>query len=109
IVRRMESQPTYDYIDADISGTYTNNICDSGRPERENPYAQHVEREFIFFRDVEVLLILDRLQGDTASRSKTFVSHCETSPSSSDASHYTCVDGTQKASYSVLLPATPAL
>jgi hypothetical protein len=109
VVRRMESQPTYDYIDADISGTYTNNICDSAHPERENPYSQHVEREFIFFRDVEVLLILDRLQADTASRSKTFLSHCETSPSSSDASHYTCVDGTQKASYSVLLPAKPTL
>ena len=109
IVRRMEIQPAYAYIDADTSGTYTNNICDPGRPERENPYAQHVEREFIFFRDIEVLLILDRLQADSASRSKTFVSHCETSPVSIDTTHYTCVDGSQQASYSVLLPATPAL
>jgi hypothetical protein len=109
IVKRMESQPAYAYIDADISGTYTNNICDSGRPERENIYAQHVEREFIFFRDVEVLLILDRLQADAATRSKTFLSHCETNPVSMDAAHYICVDGAQKASYSVLLPATPTL
>jgi hypothetical protein len=109
IVRRMEIQPAYAYIDADTSGTYTNNICDPGRPERENLYAQHVEREFIFFRDIEVLLILDRLQADSASRSKTFVSHCETSPVSIDGTHYTCVDGSQQASYSVLLPATPAL
>src|SRR5579859_2239968 len=109
IVRRMESQLTYAYLDVDTSGTYTNNICDPGRPERENVYAQHVEREFIFFRDIEVLLILDRLQADLASRSKTFVSHCETSPVSIDATHYTCVDGSQQASYSVLLPATPAL
>lgn len=109
IVRRMESQTSYAYIDADISGTYTNNICSGSHPERENPYAQHVEREFIFFRDIEVLLILDRLQADTASRTKTFVSHCENSPTSSDASHYSCTDGTQKASYSVLLPATPSL
>jgi hypothetical protein len=109
VVRRMESQTSYAYIDADISGLYTNNICASNHPERENPYAQHAEREFIFFRDIEVLLILDRLQADTASRSKTFVSHCENSPASSDASHYSCTDGTQKASYSVLLPATPTL
>jgi hypothetical protein len=109
IVRRMESQTTYAYIDADISGTFTNNICAGNHPERENPYAQHVEREFIFFRDIEVLLILDRLQADTASRGKTFMSHCENSPASSDASHYSCIDGTQKASYSVLLPATPTL
>jgi hypothetical protein len=109
IVRRMESQSAYAYLDADISGTYTNNICDPGRTERENIYAQHVEREFIFFRDIEVLLILDRLQADSASRSKTFVSHCETSPISIDAAHYICVDGSQQASYSVLLPSNPAL
>jgi len=109
IVRRMESQSAYAYLDADISGTYTNNICDPGRPERENIYAQHVEREFIFFRDIEVLLILDRLQADSASRSKTFVSHCETSPISIDAAHYVCMDGSQEASYSVLLPSNPAL
>jgi hypothetical protein len=109
VVRRMESQSTYAYIDTDISGTYTNNICASNHPERENPYAQHVEREFIFFRDIEVLLILDRLQADTATRSKTFMSHCETSPASIDTTHYTCVDGNQQASYSVLLPAAPAL
>ena len=109
IVKRMESQSAYAYMDVDTSGTYTNNVCDPGRPERENLYAQHVEREFIFFRDIEMLLILDRLQADTPSRSKTFVSHCETSPVSIDGTHYTCVDGSQQASYSVLLPATPAL
>ena len=109
IVRRMESQSAYAYLDADISGTYTNNICDPSRPERENIYAQHVEREFIFFRDIEVLLILDRLQADSASRSKTFVSHCETSPVSIDATHFVCIDGSQQASYSVLLPSNPTL
>jgi len=109
VVRRLESQSTYAYIDADISGAYTNNVCAGNHPERENSAAQHVEREFIFFRDIEVLLVLDRLQADTATRSKTFTSHCETSPVSNNASHYTCVDGSQKASYSVLLPATPSL
>jgi hypothetical protein len=109
VVRRLESQPTYAYIDADISGAYTNNVCAGNHPERENRAAQHVEREFIFFRDIEVLLILDRLQADTATRSKTFTSHCETSPVSINASHFACVDGGQKASYSVLLPAIQSL
>jgi hypothetical protein len=109
VVQRLETQPSYGYIDADISGAYTNNVCDGYHPTRENPYAQHVEREFIFFRDIEVLLILDRLQADTASRSKTFTSHCENNPASVDAAHYTCVDGTQQASYAVLLPASPSL
>ncbi len=109
VVRRMESQANYAYIDADISRTYTNSICAGDHPERENTYAKHVERELIFFRDIEVLLILDRLQADSASRGKTFISHCENSPSSIDASHYVCVDGNQQANYSVLLPATGAL
>jgi hypothetical protein len=109
IARRMESQSAYAYIDADISGTFTNNVCAGNHPERENAYAKHGEREFIFFRDIEVLLVLDRLQADTASRTKTFVSHCESNPSSIDATHYLCVDGSQQASYSVLLPATPSL
>jgi hypothetical protein len=109
VVRRLESQSTYAYIDADISGTYVNNVCAGNHPERENAAAQHVEREFIFFRDIELLLILDRLQADAPTRSKTFTSHCETSPVSVNASHYSCVDGSQKASYSVLLPAAPSL
>jgi hypothetical protein len=109
VTRRLETQPAYAYIDADISGAYTNNKCAGNHPERENPYAQHVEREFLFFRDIEVLLILDRMQADSASRTKTFTSHCETSPISIDASHYKCVDGSLQASYSVLLPAHPAL
>jgi len=109
VVRRLESQTAYAYIDSDITGAYTNNVCAGNHPERENSAAQHVEREFIFFRDIEVLLVLDRLQADTATRTKTFTSHCETSPVSLNASHYTCVDGSQKASYSVLLPTTPSL
>ena len=109
VVRRLETQPTHAYIDADISGAYTNNLCAGNHPERENPYAQHVEREFLFFRDIEVLLILDRLQADSASRTKTFTSHCETTPVSIDASHYKCIVGSQQASYSVLLPAHPVL
>ncbi len=109
VVRRMESQPTYAYIDTDISGAYTNNVCAGNHPERENTAAQHVEREFIFFRDIEVLLILDRLQSNAASQSKTFTSHCESSPVSINTNHYTCVDGSQQASYSVLLPTQPVL
>jgi hypothetical protein len=109
VVRRLETQPAYAYIDADISGAYTNNKCAGNHPERENLFARHVEREFLFFREIEVLLILDRMKADSATRTKTFTSHCETSPISIDASHYKCVNGNLQASYSVLLPAHPAL
>jgi hypothetical protein len=68
-----------------------------------------VEREFIFFRDIEVLIILDRLQADNASRQKTFMSHCENKPRSIDTTHFVCVDGKQQANYTVLLPVNGAL
>ena len=109
IVQRMETRPGYAYIDANITGTYTNNVCGGEHPERGNVYARHVEREFIFFRDIEVLLILDRLQADSASRPKTFISHCENNPRSIDASHFVCLDGKQQANYTVLLPTAAAL
>jgi hypothetical protein len=109
VVRRLDSQPDYVYLNVDISGTYRNNICDVGKtvPNRENPYALHVERDFVFLRDIEVMVILDRLQSDTAERSKTFTTHCEKPPALRDDSHFSCVVNDQQAVYTVLLPAAP--
>jgi hypothetical protein len=107
-MRRLEEQATYFYLDADISGTYTNNICDSGHPERENPYATHVEREVIFYRDIPAMLLVDRLGTDVSTRTTTFLSHCEVAWTFNDSNHYTCADGTQVAYYTVLNPSTAA-
>jgi len=65
-------------------------------------------REFYYFRGINTLVILDRLQTDTAARSTTFVSHCETSPTVVSAT-VKCLDGTQEALYTALLPATPTI
>jgi len=92
----------------DLTGVYRNDICCSGHPERGNQAAVHVEREYLFIRDIETTVILDRLQSDTAARSKTFVFHCETNPVLVDANHVNCVNGSQQLYVTTLLPATPS-
>jgi hypothetical protein len=108
VVKRLETQPGYAFAVTDLTLTYQNNVCDSGHPERENPYAVAVVREYFFFRGINVLVILDRLQTDTASRSTTFVSHCETTPTVTGAT-VACIDGAQEALYTALVPSSPTI
>jgi hypothetical protein len=65
-------------------------------------------REYYYFRGINVLVILDRLQTDTASRSTTFVSHCEKSPTVTGAT-VACIDGAQEALYTALVPSAPTI
>ena len=107
-VKRLETQPGYAFAVTDLTLTYQNNACDSGHPERKNPYVVTVVREYYYFRGINVLVIVDRLQTDMASRSTTFVSHCEKNPTVSGAT-VACIDGTQEAFYTALVPAAPAI
>ena len=108
IVRRLETQPGYSYAVTDLTLTYQNNVLDLGHPERENPFVRGVVRELFYFRGINTLLVVDRLQTDIASRSTTFVSHCETNPTVVSAT-IACIDGTQEAFYKALLPAAPTI
>jgi hypothetical protein len=108
IVKRLETQPNYSFAVTDISQAYKNVVCDSGNPGRANPYVVAVVREYYYFRGINVLVIVDRLQSDSATRSTTFVSHCETKPTVA-SSTIACVDGTQEALYTALVPAAPAI
>jgi hypothetical protein len=108
IVKRLETQPNYAFAATDLTPTYHNNVVDSSYPSRENSFAVSVVREYYYFRAINTLVILDRLQTDTAPRSTTFVSHCETSPTVVSAT-VKCIDGTQEALYTALLPAAPAI
>jgi Immunoglobulin I-set domain len=108
VVKRLETQPGYAFAVTDLTLTYENNVCDSGHPERQNPYAVAVVREYYYFRGINVLVILDRLQTDTAARSTTFVSHCEKNPTVAGAT-VACVDGAQEAFYTALLPSAPTI
>jgi hypothetical protein len=102
VVHRLENQAAYAYADVDLTGVYT---TQSGGG---NTAAVHVEREFWFLRDIETFVVLDRLQSDTAVRSKSFIFHCETNPALVDANHVNCVNGDQKLAVTTLLPVTPA-
>jgi hypothetical protein len=108
VVKRLETQAGYAFAATDLTLTYQNNVIDSGNPGRENPFVVSVVREYYYFRGINTLVVVDRLQSDTASRSTTFVSHCETNPTVVAAT-IKCVDGTQEALYTALVPATPTI
>jgi Fe-S cluster assembly iron-binding protein IscA len=108
IVKRLETQPGYSFAVTDLTLTYQNNVCDSSHPERENPYAASVVREYYFLRGINTIVIVDRLQTDVATRSTTFVSHCEKSPTVT-ATTVACIDGAQEALYTALAPASPTI
>ena len=108
IVSRLESQTGYAFAVTDLTKTYRNDVCDGSHTGRENPHAISVVRELIYFRGINVLVIVDRLQSDASSTSTTFVSHCETLPTAT-ATTVSCVDGTQEALYTALVPAAPSI
>lgn len=108
VVRRLETQPNYSFAVTDLTLVYQNNVCDSGHPSRQNPHVVSVVRELVYFRSINVLIIVDRLQTDASTTSTTFVSHCETNPAVRSAT-VACIDGTQEAMYTALVPATPTI
>jgi hypothetical protein len=108
VVKRLETQPNYAYAVSDLTLVYQNNICDPGHPERQNPHVVSAVREFIYFRGIGVLMVVDRLQSDASTTSTTFVSHCETHPTVGSAT-IACIDGTQEALYTALVPAVPTI
>jgi hypothetical protein len=108
IVKRLETQPNYAFAADDLTLTYRNTTVDSGHPERENAHAVSVLRELYYFRGINTLVVLDRFQNDLSTTSTTFVSHCETNPMVVSAT-VKCIDGTQEALYTALIPATPTI
>jgi len=108
VVKRLETQPNYAFAATDLTLVYQNNGCDSGHPARQNPHVVSVVREFIYYRGINVLVIVDRLQSDASTTGTTFVSHCETKPNVVSAT-IACIDGTQEALYTALVPAAPAI
>ena len=109
VVKRLETQAGYAFAVTDLTLAYKNTVCDSGaHPVRTNQFVTSVVREYYYFRGLNVILIVDRLQSDSPTRSTTFVSHCETKPTVV-SSTIACIDGTQEALYTALVPAAPAI
>lgn len=86
IVKRLESREHYAYVAVDLSPSYRNDQTPKrNHRERDNPVAGQVEREFLFIRPLETLVIFDRVQangsaGPAASVKKTFLAHFEQAP-----------------------------
>ena len=107
-VKRLETQPGYVFAATDLTLTYKNTGCDGSHPSRQNPFVSSVVREYYYYRGINALVIVDRLQSDVSTRSTTFVSHCETKPTVVSAT-IKCVDGAQEALYTALAPSTPTI
>jgi len=111
-VSRLESQAGYAYAESDVSSAYRDNINYSSHPEFDNPAVKTVIREFVFVRDLETLVIFDRLESNdmgsipAASIKKTFLAHCEAPWTMEDGQHSTCTNGPQALRLTTLVPAS---
>jgi len=110
VVKRLESRRDYSYAMVDLTPAYRNNICCASHPERDNPAVGHVEREFVFVRSLETMVIFDRLYTNrangraAASTVKTFLAHFEQAPTIEDRNHVTSINGTQSLRLTTLVP-----
>ncbi len=110
-VRRLESRDDYAYAVVDLTKAYRAHA--SSQPARDdNPYVGHIEREFLFVRPLETLVIFDRLsstseQGAAENVTKTFVTHFETAPVIS-GNTVVGVNGTQALRVTTLVPQSAA-
>lgn len=112
VTNRLSSQPGYFYLDTDLSGVYR---WDSGHQSSDPQVAGHVEREFIYVRSLETLVVLDRILTQnqvnggslTAAQVATsFVTHYENNPTITDSNHYYSTNGTQVLRQTVLVPSS---
>lgn len=111
-VRRLETRPQYLYAAANLTPVYRNNLVSYPRADRDNPAVERVEREFVFVRPLETLVIFDRVQANSnvapaESVLKTFVAHTETAPVPDGANSYVAVNGDQAVRITTLVPAAP--
>ncbi|HRK01073.1 MAG TPA: right-handed parallel beta-helix repeat-containing protein, partial [Oligoflexia bacterium] len=90
-VERLESHPEYTFAAVDLVPPATQ--------------MQEWRREFVFIRDLETTVILDRLETSDPNSVKTFINHCETDPVGTGNNGRTCVVGNQSLVMTTLLPA----
>ena len=107
VVKRVESRPEYTYGATDLTASYRNNEVQWARPERDNAAVSHVEREFLFIRPLETMVVFDRVESATASATKTFLAHFEQQPRVDGANAYLGVNGDQALRVTTLVPSAP--
>ncbi|GAB4565913.1 MAG: hypothetical protein Tsb0020_17130 [Haliangiales bacterium] len=100
-VMRLESQPSYFYAANDLTPAYRS-AADLG-PVNDN--VEHFEREFLFVRPLETLLIFDRTESRAgADQRKTMLLHTQAAPISEGGGRYRATNVDQEAVISLLLP-----
>ena len=104
-VTRVDHDSDYVFAATDITDTYE---YPGYEGVRDNPYAKSVVREMYYLRGIDSMVVVDRLETDSASRSTAFMSHCETNPTVSGA-NVACVTNGQQAKYTALVPASPSI
>jgi hypothetical protein len=112
-VNRLETQSGYFYADVDLTGEY---LWDTNHPQFNTGVVGHVEREFLYVRGLETLVVFDRiLAGNqthpsaalTAAQVVTSsITHFETNPVAEDSNHFTSVNGNQVVRQTVLIPSS---
>lgn len=103
VMKRLESRPGYTYAAVDLTPVYR-----ATHPVLDNPAVVHVEREYLFVRSLETLLVFDRVESTSGSQPKLFLAHFETVPTVDAASRtVTAVNGPQALRMATLVPAAP--
>ncbi|MBL8218935.1 MAG: hypothetical protein JNL62_06885, partial [Bryobacterales bacterium] len=107
IVKRVHSGTHFSFGAVDITPPFRNNLIQYPHPERENAEAVRVEREYLFIRPLETMLVFDRVLSATAAVPKTFLAHFERQPVADGPNTWLAVNGDQALRVSTLLPANP--
>ncbi|MBL9037297.1 MAG: hypothetical protein JNG84_02170 [Archangium sp.] len=110
VVLRLQRHAAFVYAAVDLTPVYR--YPPPGRPERDNLAVAHVERELLFLRGEEALVVLDRIQTATVGATpasavvKTFLLHVETPPTVESPSRWISVNGDQALRINRLAPAS---
>ena len=102
-MKRLESRGAYAYAAVDLTPAYR-----ATHPVLDNPAVVRVEREYLFVRSLETLLVFDRVESTSGSQPKLFLAHFETVPAVDAASRtVTAINGPQAMRMTTLVPAAP--
>jgi len=94
VVGRVASGPAYAFAAVNLT------------PTRNNNAFVNWQRDFVFVRGFETLVVLDRLESSTSGATKTFLAHTETSPSPATGSGTTTItNGSSSLVLTTLVPA----
>jgi hypothetical protein len=112
VVNRLETETNYFYADVDLTNLY---LWNSDHSAFNTGVVGHVEREYIYVRSLETLVVLDRIltanqthDGSlTAAQVVTsFLTHFETNPTITDSNDYYSTNGIEVVRQTVLIPAS---